>query len=608
VSPGRTAVEASRVTHLSLLPLLAPVALQAGALAVPAVPLPAATPCLAVDQRFHADAGQASLLVVDPDRPDEVGLVSRPRFLQLMAGRYGFGRALFGKAPVGGVALWDPVVVEADATIQQAATAVLQRPAEARYDDLVVRGHGGTWATLSAAAVLEALSRTLAEQALHDGLTGLANREVLLAELAGRCATPRGGTALLFIDLDRFKQVNDVHGHNAGDALLQVVARRLLASARPEDLVARLGGDEFAVLVTGLPQGAGEPARTATAVAHRLLADLREPVPVGGSNVLVGASIGVAIGAPTGSDPDTLLREADLAMYQAKRAGGDRIHTVVSVGFQLESPLHGLAIDDTLRRALAAGEFVLHYQPIKELTSGLTVGAEALVRWQHPQHGLLPPGEFLPAAEASGIIGALDQWVLAEACRQLARWDRDPAVTAPRCINVNLSRPHLADPALLEHVLAALAAGGLSPHRLRLELPETATLQDLQAAGPALAALRATGVTLTLDDLGAGSSTLRHLSDLPLDGVKIDRSLVSDMLANDRGEAVVRLLVDLAHNIALQVTAEGIETAEQLQALRALGCTLGQGYHLGRPRPASEAAGWLQQSSPEGGAPLSRSG
>ena len=592
------------MTHLSLLPLLAPVALQAGTLSMAAVPIAAGTSCLAVDQRFQAEPDCASLVVVDPDRPGQVGLVSRPRFLQVMAGRYGFGRALFGRAAVGSVALWGPVVVDAKATIQQAASAVLQRPAEGRYDDLVVRCPDGSWGTLSAATVLEALSRTLAEQAMYDGLTGMANREVLLAELGRHCAAPLGGTALLFLDLDRFKQVNDVHGHNAGDALLQVVADRLRGAARDGDLVARLGGDEFAVLLTGLPrresdrggvgQGEAEPTRTAADVARRMLAALTRPVPVGGGNVLVGASIGVAIAAPTGSDPDTLLREADLAMYQAKRAGGDRVQLVTSVGFQLESRLPGLAIDDTLRRALADGQFVLHYQPIVDLRTGTTRTAEALIRWQHPQHGLVPPGQFLPAAQASGFVITLDRWVLGEACRQLAAWDEAPDVVAPACINVNVSTPHLADPDLVEHVVTALRSSGLPAHRLRLELPETAELSELQAALPALNALQAEGVRLTLDDLGAGSSTLRHLSDLPLDGVKIDRSFVGDLLANDRDTAVVRLLVDLAHNLGLKVTAEGIETAEQLHVLRALGCSYGQGFHLGRPVPATDVPAWLR--------------
>ena len=593
------------MTSFSLLPLLGSAVLRAGSLALPTVPLPEATTCLAVDAHFQADPSLASLLVQDPAEPGQVGLVSRVRFLQLMAGPFGFGRALFGTAPVERVAQWDPVVIDADASVQQAASAVLHRPADARYDDLVVRFEAGVWGTLSAAAVLEALSRGLAEQVVYDGLTSLVNREVLLSELSRHCASPEGGLALLFLDLDRFKQVNDAHGHHAGDVLLQAVADRLRAAARPGDLVARLGGDEFAIVLTGLPDGAGEPVRSALSVARRLLAAVTQPVAVGGSNVFVGASIGVAISAPEGSDPDTLLREADLAMYEAKRGGGDRIHTVTSIGFPADSPLLSLAIDDTLAHALESGQFRLHYQPIQDLRSGRTVSVEALIRWQHPQHGLLPPGRFLPAAEDSGFIVALDRWVVEEACRQLVRWDLDPAVEAPESVNVNLSRQHLGDPGLLRHVTTALDRSGLAPARLRLELPETATLADLDAAAPALAVLRASGVKLTLDDLGAGSSTLRHLSDLPLDGVKIDRSFVASLLDNERDAAVVRLLVGLAHDIALDVTAEGIETAGQRQALLELGCTYGQGYHLGRPEPAG--AGAPSWSTPPGSSTRSSS-
>ena len=577
------------MTNLSLLPLLSQTGLQVGELAQPTVPLPAEATCLSVDEQFQCTPTRSGLLVVWRDCPERVGLVSRTRFLQTMAGRYGFGRALYGGAPVGHVAEWDPVVIDADATVQQAAAAVLQRRADARYDELIVRFADGAWGTLSAAAVLEALSRSLAEQAHFDGLTGLANREVLLGELARLCADRSAGTALLFIDLDRFKQVNDAHGHNAGDLLLQATAGRLQTTARPGDLAVRLGGDEFAVLLTGLPIGPGQSVRTAEAVAHRLLDAISRPVHVGSGTVLVGASIGVAIGAASGSDPDTLLREADLAMYRAKQAGGDRVHTVASVGRQLEHPLLALSIDDTLRQALEHDQFVLHYQPIQDLATGQTVSTEALIRWQHPQYGLLTPQQFLPAAEASGLIVEIDRWVLAQACRQLRRWDDDPETPAPACVNVNLSSAHLAHPDLFGHVLGALGASGLSPQRLRLELPETATLTHLQAAAPTLDALRSAGVSLTLDDLGAGSSTLRHLSDLPLDGVKIDRSFVCDMLSNERNAAIVRLLVDLAHNLGLRITAEGIETAEQLRALRDMRCTYGQGYHLGRPQPAAAA-------------------
>jgi len=423
------------VTSSGLFPLLGPGPAEVGALAVPVTPMPAATRCEVVDEFFRSGGG-SSVLLTDPQRPHLLGLVSRGRFLQLMSGPFGFGHALFARALVSRVALWEPVVLDAGASVQQAAVAVLQREGDARYEEVVVEFGDHRWGTLSAAAVLEALSRALAEQAMFDGLTGLANRELLLSELtealvgSGASSGAGGRVVVLFIDLDRFKQVNDVHGHNAGDVLLRAVADRLRAAARPGDVVARLGGDEFAVLLrVDAPPGV-EPARVAGWVARRVLDALSVPVPVVGVNLLVGASIGVAVSAATGSDPQTLLREADLAMYEAKRAGGNRIHTVASVGTQLAA-LPGLAIDDTLSRALHDGEFVLHYQPIRDLCSGQVVSAEALIRWQHPQRGLRPPGEFLPAAQASGLIVQIDRWVLEQACRQLVRWDHDPGVTAP---------------------------------------------------------------------------------------------------------------------------------------------------------------------------------
>lgn len=584
-----------------LLPLLVPGPATVGALALPSATVPAATRCAQVDEYFRSGPERSALLIVDAERPALIGLVCRGRFLQVMAGPFGFGRALLANAPVGRVAVWNPVVLDADTPVHQAAAAVLQRSGDARYDEVVVRLPAG-WGTLSAAAVLESLSRLLAEQAMLDALTGLATREVLLHALTEALAdgSSTAGVALLFLDLDRFKQVNDAHGHNVGDRVLQAVATRLRAICRPQDLIARLGGDEFAVMLA-LPAGESAAAtRTATAVAERLLTEIVTPMPLGGISLLVGVSIGVAISAPTGSDPDTLLCEADLAMYAAKRAGGDRIHTVRAVGSQLAAPLRGLAIHDTLRRALEDGQFVLHYQPIQELTSGATVSAEALIRWQHPVHGLLPPGDFLPAAHASGLIIDLDRWVLTTGARQLAAWDQDPKLTAPRYINLNVSAAHLAHPQLHEHVLLALRDGGLPADRLRLELPETATLAELRTAEPALLALRDEGVKLTLDDLGAGSSTLRHLSELPVDGVKIDASFIGGLTVNDRDTAVVRLLIDLAHNLKVNVTAEGIETPEQLRLLTTLGCTYGQGFYLGRPVPVTPDSPppWLTRPSP----------
>lgn len=588
------------MTHLGLLPLLAPARQDVEGLAERVEPLPAETTCQQVDELFLASPSRAGLLVRDARHPGRVGLVVRPHFLQAMAGRYGFGRALYARTPVGALAQWDPVVLDAASTVQQAATALLQRPAAARYDELVVRFGEGGWGTLSAATVLEALSRSLADLALYDGLTGLANRGTLLAELEQRCAAPAAGTALLFIDLDRFKQVNDAHGHNAGDQLLQAVAQRLRDTARPYDLVARLGGDEFAVLLSALPAGTAA-ATAAQAVAERLLATLSRPLDVAGHTVRVGANIGVAT-ATTGTDPDTLLREADLAMYRAKSGGGDRVHAVTAVGGSFGSPLLTLGIDGTLEQALAEEQFVLHYQPIVDLETGRRASTEALLRWQHPQQGLLGPGAFLPAAEASGLIVEIDRWVLRAACDQLVRWDTGLAADAPTWVNVNVSRPHLAHPDLVSHVRAALADSGLAPHRLRLELPETATRGDLVAATAALADLRDLGVKLTLDDLGAGSSTLRHLSELPLDGVKIDRSFIGRMLTHERDAAIVRVLIDLAHDLDLKVTAEGIESRAQLDALRTWGCTHGQGFYLGRPEPAGGTGGSPVRSARRAGA------
>jgi len=575
-----------------------------GALAHRQDPWPRDTSCLAVDEWFHSDLQRTSLLIGDPDRPGHVGLVSRGPFLLCLAGRFGFGRALHGKAPIGLVAQWNPTILPASTPVEQAAEALLDRPVQDRYDDLVIHWPERAWGVLPAAGVLEALAGRLATQATTDSLTGLANRERMLAELAGgQPASSHGSSsALIFIDLDRFKQVNDVYGHNAGDVVLREVATRLTRVARPEDLIARLGGDEFVVKLS-LAQDDHHPAsQIAHSVAQRLLTAILEPIQVGAATLFVGASVGVAVSGDAGSDPETLLREADLAMYTAKRAGGDRIELIGSVGRQLAPAMQGLAIDGTLRRALRAEEFVLHFQPIRRLTENdKVVSVEALIRWQDPAHGLRSPAEFLPAAEASGLIVAIDRWVLGSACRQVRAWDAHPGLMAPASLNVNLSHPHLSHPGLLEHVVDALDRSGLEPGRLRLEIPETADLRDLERAGPALKALRSLGVQLVLDDLGAGSSTLRHLSSLPVDGIKIDRSFIGNLLDNDNEQAVVKLLIDLAHNIGVKVTAEGVETAEQREVLVALGCVGGQGYFLGRPTPVDleHPPEWLLASTRE---------
>jgi diguanylate cyclase (GGDEF)-like protein/PAS domain S-box-containing protein len=390
----------------------------------------------------------------------------------------------------------------------------------------------------------------LARQAFHDHLTGLPNRALFLDRL-GQALARRGGdderTAVLVLDLDDFKTVNDSLGHAAGDDLLRQVAGRLSAGLRPVDTLARLAGDEFAFVL----QDMRDPGEAA-AVAERLCAALTAPFDLEGRQTYVGSSIGIALSSPdAGAGVTDLLRDADMAMYAAKAGGGH--------GFAFFDPgMHRTAsrrleLKADLQRAVERGELVVHYQPILNLCDGTLAGLEALVRWQHPERGLVPPDDFIPLAEETGLIRGIDSWVLREACSQLAAWRRArPGLEAVR-VNVNISARDLADAALPDDVLATLASTGLPAANLMLEVTESALAADVAVATERLAALKARGVSIALDDFGTGYCSLTYLQNFPLDRIKIDRSFVWRLDGvGDRGLA--RLVVDIGHGLGLEVT------------------------------------------------------
>ena len=414
----------------------------------------------------------------------------------------------------------------------------------------------------------------LQHEALHDALTGLPNRTLFLDRLeqALRRARRRGpdsGAAVLFLDLDRFKVVNDSLGHHAGDELLQSVALRLDAALRPGDTVARMGGDEFTVLL----EDVSDP-REASIVAERVLATLADPFPIAGRELHVSGSIGIALAGPE-VDPEELIRDADVAMYRAKAEGKAR-HAV----FDAHMHRHVLArldLETDLRRAIEAGALQVHFQPIVRTTSGEVTGFEALCRWQ------VDPSEFVAVAEETGLIVPLGRFVLREAARRAAEWDA--------CVCVNVSGRQLADPGFTRTVEEALADSGAHPANLRLEVTESAMTQDREGALRTLADLRSrVGVRAQLDDFGTGASSLRFLHRFPGDALKIDRGLVIDMLTDPGSHEIVKAIVGLAHNLGMEVVGEGVETAEHLEKLRALGCELAQGFHLSAPLTAEAAA------------------
>ncbi len=426
-------------------------------------------------------------------------------------------------------------------------------------------------------------------EALTDELTGLANRRAVLRRAQELLD---GGVPLAFalLDLDRFKEVNDGLGHGAGDDLLRLVAGRLGGVVRAGDLLARLGGDEFAVVAVVDPGVA--PEVTAAALCRRLREQLGEPFLLAGMSVHVGASIGVTTsgttsGVPAPGSPARLLREADAAMYDAKRAGrgwalyDDAVHADGTTT---------LALVEELRTALDAGQLVVHHQPQVDVGTGATVGVEALVRWDHPRRGLLGPAEFLPAAEAHGLMGGLTDRVLAAAVAQLAEWHRSGLGLR---VSVNLSASNLLDTRLPERVAELLSVHRVPADCLVLEVTETVLLSDPDRSRAVLAALRALGVDLSIDDFGTGYCSLAYLRDLPVSELKLDRSFTAELVSDGRTEAIVASTVELAHRLGLRVVAEGVEDESTLARLAALGCDESQGFLHARPLPAAALEAWL---------------
>jgi diguanylate cyclase (GGDEF)-like protein len=413
-------------------------------------------------------------------------------------------------------------------------------------------------------------------QALHDGLTGLANRSLLDAELAAAVASPTRSVALVLLDLDRFREVNDTLGHARGDELVLEMARRLTALAGPDDLVARLGGDEFAVLLRDV-----DGAESAMLHAEVLRGALRAPVQVGGLDVALDARAGVSVHPCDAADGPALLRHADVAAEHAKRthAGSCAYDPAMD---QHSTERLGLLAD--LSRALTAGELLLHYQPKCDL-DGRVLGVEALVRWQHPQRGLLPPMTFLPVAERTGLIHPLTDLVLDLALAQVRRW-RDEGRELP--VAVNVSTRSLLQPGFAEKVLTALGTHGVPPRLLGLEITETTIMEDPERALAVLTQLAEAGVRLSIDDFGTGYSSLAYLKNLPVHELKIDRTFVAALTTSERDRVIVDSTVALGNRLGLDVVAEGVEDAATLDALGELGCRQAQGYFFSRPVPADQ--------------------
>lgn len=442
------------------------------------------------------------------------------------------------------------------------------------------------------------MEEQLAHQALHDPLTDLSNRVLFMDRLEqalARASRSKNLVAILFMDLDNFKIINDSLGHLIGDRLLVAVAERLQPCVRAEDTIARLGGDEFAILLEEVQEG-----DTAIRVAQRIVEELQEPFVLHGQEVFVSTSIGIALSSRTFSDfnegdgPEALVSKADTAMYKAKRQGKSR-HAVFEEAMDYGA-LERLRLENDLRRALEREEFRVYYQPEISLEDGRIVGFEALVRWEHPERGLVFPGEFIPLAEANGLIVPIGLRVLEEACRQAREWHQNLGLEQPLMMSVNLSARQFEHPELAEDVARVLDETGADPFSLNLEITESVAMQDAPLTTKIMRELKALGVKISIDDFGTGYSSMGYLQRFPADYLKIDRSFVGQIGEGAEGTALVTGIVYLAHNLGMKTIGEGVETAEQLAKLREVGCNLAQGYYFSKPLPKTEAYALIERA------------
>ena len=420
--------------------------------------------------------------------------------------------------------------------------------------------------------------------AYHDALTGLPNRLLVqdrFEQAMAQAERAQHKVALVYLDLDNFKAINDSLGHAAGDELLKEVAQRLRRCVRDSDTISRQGGDEFLLVLRDLPD-----TEIVSTIVIKLIERLQAPIQLGEQELSTSASVGVAIGPDDGRDFETLRKKADMAMYRSKESGRNTYH-FFDPTMDTEASEH-LQLRNGLRRALERNEFILYFQPQYELLDGRLVGVEALLRWQHPERGLVAPGHFIGVAEESGLIVPLGAWVLREACRQAMDWRK--AGLPPVTMSVNLSAIQFRRGDIEQSVLAALAESGLPPAQLELELTESMLIQNVESVVVAVRQLKQHGVQLSIDDFGTGYSSLSYLKRFDIDRLKIDQSFVRDLTSDPDDAAIVRAIIQMAQSLNLQTIAEGVETAEMAQQLRAYGCDQAQGYHYARPMPADQLA------------------
>jgi diguanylate cyclase (GGDEF)-like protein len=535
------------------------------------VTIPPDVPVFEVERMFLSDPTLSAMVV---SGRDDAVCISRDWFFAQLVGPLGHGRSLYARHRIGRLPRPDTLVLPASMTPIDAAREVQARPIDSRYHDIVIEYRDGGFGTIVVADLFAEVAHTHAYLGLHDPLTGLANRRLFLERLRVAHQKAAGLFGVLFVDLDDFKPINDVLGHETGDVALMTVAQRLRQFEDLPVTVARFGGDEFGVLV----EEAAEPDAILE-LAEQIVESLNSPMLLAGERMTLGASIGVAL-ADGQSSPENLLRNADLAMYVAKR---DRKGSYALY----EADMHAraskrLQLRSQLEVALEHNQFELFFQPVVELDSLRIVGAEALLRWQHPARGLVGPNQFIALCEQTGMIVPLGSWVLRNACERGARWRRTHLEHERMTLSVNISPRQLLEPDFVDKVAEILSSTGIEPDLLILEITENVFIEDFRSVTERLQAIRKLGVGVALDDFGSGFSSLGYLSRLPIDVLKLDRRFVSQ-LGEPSERGLLGGIVGLTHSLNLVAVAEGVETHEQLSELRNAGCERGQGYLFAEP-------------------------
>lgn len=562
----------------------------AGQLARPVAPLAPDTPCEHAQETFVADPGLFALPVVDPGgRP--IGLLNRFKFLESLSGRS--SREVTFSKPVSHLMEPAPLVLDVGTDIDELGSRLLSQPHQYVFDGFVVTAHGlyagvGTGLDLIR-ALTERRHAELERMAHHDMLTGLPNRHLFEQRLDQALANSSGRdkVAVLYIDLDRFKEINDSYGHRYGDIVLCGVGQRLRASLRRSDIVARLSGDEFAVVLSGLGSAAD-----AEAVARVLVASGASPLVVDDREIIVSCSIGLALCPDDAASREGLMKAADTALYRAKEARNSWQRYAPEME-QWRASMPGIS---ALRQALDTDQLDVHYQPIADLASGRVRGVEALVRWTHPALGTVNAADVIRLAEDSGLIMPLSEFVFRTAMRQMQIWDRETGRT-DLTLSVNISAVQVHDPRLLSMIDRLLAETGFNPRRLEIELTEGTAMRASAAAVSTLHALKARGFALTIDDFGTGYSALSRLERLPIDAMKIDKSFLEGIGPGGRGGVIARAIIAMGRSLGLRLVGEGVETRQQLSFLESEGCDCVQGFFVARPLPAEDVTPFLAASA-----------